>query len=155
MTIIFLCKILVNMFHKKHFFKGAYYPPPTLFPRKWSINCNFPYLCHFFVDLKKIRLNFRVLDTKESIGSSLKCKFVICYVISLPWLWFAGANTVPHLFRLLCFDTGIFMFLKLEFISAIVNDRHSCLYSWRGCHHNSSLSAMPVRPPLCATPTSE
>ena len=49
------------------------------------------------------------------------------------------------------------MFLKLEFMSVIVNDRHSCLYGWGGGggHHNSSLSAMPIRPPLCATPTSE
>ena len=67
------------------------------------------------------------------------------------------ANT--HGFVYQCFETAIFMFLKLEFMSVIVNDRHSCLYSWGGGggHHNSSsaMSAMPVRPPLCATPTSE
>ena len=97
------------MFFKKHFFKepknlttgNPHISAQTPFPRRRSINCNFSYLCQFCVALNKIRLNFRVLDTKESIGSSLKCKFVICYVISLPWLWFTGANTVPHLFRLL------------------------------------------------------
>ena len=90
-------------------------PPPLLFPRKRSINCNFPYLWQFFVHLNKIRLNFRVLDTKELIGSSLKCKFVICYVISLPWLWFAGASTGPHLFRLL---------------SHPLKDLFLCQYAW-------------------------
>ena len=41
------------------------------------------------------------------------------------------------------------MYLKLEFMSAIVNDRRSCLYSWVGGegggvggYHNSSLSAI-------------
>ena len=87
---------------------------PTLFPRKRSINCNFPYLCQFFVDLNKIRLNFRVLDTKKSIGSGLKCKFVVCYVISLPRLCFAGTNT-PHRFRLL---------------SHSLKDSFLCQYAW-------------------------
>ena len=75
------------MFLEKHiiilFYTILYYNIKhiTLFLRKRSINCNFPYLCQSFVDFHKIRLNFTVLNTKESIGSSLKRKLILSYVM--------------------------------------------------------------------------
>ena len=108
-------------------------PHPTLFPRHRSINCNSPYLCHFFVDLNKIRLNFRVLDTKESIGGSLKCKFIICYVISLPWLCFAGAiNTVPHLF-ISSFKGIVSLPIPMALFINVLQLEFLCFWNWNLC----------------------